>query len=171
MEGPAPSKGMLLRIPRLGRGGKQMIIYKFRTMHPYAQYLQSFVFEKNNLKKGGKFCDDWRITKWGRFMRTFWLDEIPMLYNWLRGDIKLVGVRPLSKHYFNLYTEELQKKRLEQKPGLIPPFYADLPETLTEIMNSEVRYLNACVGSPNRTDLRYGWLAVNNILSGKAKSS
>jgi len=171
MEGPAPSKGMLLRIPRIGKAGKKITIYKFRTMHPYAQYLQDFVFENNKLKKGGKFRDDWRITKWGRFMRTFWIDEIPMMWNWLKGDMKLVGVRPLSSHYFGLYTEELQKKRIEQKPGLIPPFYADLPETLAEIMSSEVRYLNSCTDDRMRTDLRYGWLAVNNILSGKAKSS
>ena len=104
-------------------------------------------------------------------MRTFWLDELPMLWNWAKGDLKLVGVRPLSRHYFGLYTEELQQKRIEQKPGLIPPFYADLPETLNEIMSSEVKYLNACTNDRMRTDLRYGWLAVNNILSGKAKSS
>jgi len=42
---------------------------------------------------------------------------------------------------------------------------------LAEIMSSEVRYLNACTDDRMRTDLRYGWLAVNNILSGKAKSS
>lgn len=171
MEGPAPSKGMLLRIPRVGKGGKHITIFKFRTMHPYAQYLQNYVFESNDLKKGGKFRDDWRITKWGRFMRTFWLDEIPMLWNWLKGDMKLVGVRPLSQHYFGLYTTELQEKRITQKPGLIPPFYADLPETLPEIMSSEFDYLNACTVSSVRTDLRYGWLAVNNILSGRAKSS
>lgn len=171
MEGPAPSKGMLLRIPRIGKDGKRITIYKFRTMHPYAQYLQGYVFEKNKLKKGGKFNDDWRITKWGRFMRTFWLDELPMLWNWLRGDMKLVGVRPLSQHYFGLYSTELQEERIAQKPGLIPPFYADLPETLPEIMNSEFEYLKACKASAIYTDLRYGWLAMNNILSGKAKSS
>ena len=55
--------------------------------------------------------------------------------------MKLVGVRPLSQHYFSLYTKELQDKRILCKPGLVPPYYADMPKNLDEIIASEMRYL------------------------------
>jgi len=65
-------------------------------------------------------------------MRRLWLDELPMLYNWLKGDLGLVGVRPLSYQYLSLYDRELRELRELRKkvrPGLVPPYYADLPDT------------------------------------------
>ena len=64
---------------------------------------------------GGKFKDDFRVTTEGRFFRKFWLDELPMIINIFKGDMKIVGVRPLSSHYFNLYSEELKARML---PGI-----------------------------------------------------
>ena len=104
-------------------------------------------------------------------MRKFWLDELPMFFNLINGDMKLVGVRPLSKHYFNLYTEELKEKRLRFKPGLVPPFYVDLPRTLDEIMDSESRYLDAYAKNPLWTDVRYFFLAFWNIAFKHARSN
>ena len=49
-------------------------------------------------------------------MRRFWLDELPMIINLIKGDMKMVGVRPLSKQYFSLYAEEVQQKRVMHKP-------------------------------------------------------
>src|SRR5690606_14564514 len=60
-----PSTGLILRINRIGRNGKSITVYKFRTMHPYAQYIQEYVFKQNSLEEGGKFANDFRITKWG----------------------------------------------------------------------------------------------------------
>jgi len=94
-----------------------------------------------------------------------------MLVNLFRGDLKLVGVRPLSEHYFSLYCKELQEKRILYKPGLIPPYYADLPETLEEIQESELRYLEAFDRRPLRTQWRYFWKAVCNILFKKVRSA
>lgn len=165
-----PSTGLILRIKRVGRNGKSITVFKFRTMHPYAQYIQEYVFKQNNLAEGGKFADDFRITKWGRWMRKFWIDELPMLYNILRGDIKLVGVRPLSEHYLSLYTSEHKDLRVKGKPGLIPPFYADLPKNLEEIMESESKYIESYVQDPFTTDLTYCFKAFNNILLHKARS-
>ncbi|HLV52950.1 MAG TPA: sugar transferase [Cryomorphaceae bacterium] len=167
---PEPSSGLLLKIERLGLRGKPITVYKFRTMHPYAQYIQEYVFEQNHLCEGGKFADDFRITKWGRWMRKFWIDEIPMLYNVLRGDIKLVGVRPISAHYMSLYTPEHKNLRMQGKPGLIPPFYADMPKSLEEIMESESRYIRAYVESPFSTDWNYCVKAFSNIFLHKARS-
>src|SRR5690625_5422146 len=76
-------------------------------------------------------------------MRKYWVDELPMFINYFRRDLKLVGVRPLSTHYFELYPRELQDLRIQVKPGLVPPYYADLPSGLEEIQESEKRYLEA----------------------------
>jgi lipopolysaccharide/colanic/teichoic acid biosynthesis glycosyltransferase len=167
---PEPSTGLLLRIKRVGFQGKPITVYKFRTMHPYAQYIQAYVFEQNKLQEGGKFANDFRITKWGRWMRKFWIDEIPMIYNILRGDLKLVGVRPLSEHYLSLYTAEHKDLRVQGKPGLIPPFYADMPNTLDEIMESESRYIQSYFQDPFSTDLHVCLKAFSNILLKKARS-
>ena len=163
--------GPLIKLKRIGKDGKLIRVYKMRTMHPYAEYLQSYVFEKSNLQDGGKFKDDFRVSTLGRFMRKFWIDELPMLINYFRGDLKLVGVRPLSQHYFNLYTKELQEKRIKFKPGLIPPFYVDNPKTLEEIMASEMKYLEAYEKHPFLTDFKYFFKAVFNIVFKKYRSS
>lgn len=165
-----PSTGFLLKMRRLGKEGKQIIVYKFRSMHPYAEYVQAYLHTKNGLDKGGKFKDDFRISSGGRLIRKYWIDELPMLYNLLRGDIKLIGVRPLSEHYFSLYPEEVQLIRKKYKPGLFPPFYADLPSTFDEIVQSELHYLNQYEKAPFKTDLRYFLKILENIFFKKARS-
>ena len=140
-------------------------------MHPFAEYLQQYIYELSDLQEGGKFKDDFRVTTEGKFFRKFWLDELPMVLNIFKGDMKIVGVRPLSSHYFNLYSEELKEKRIKNKPGLIPPFYADMPKSLEEIMESEMRYLSAYEKHPHLTDLRYFIKAWTNILIKRARSS
>jgi lipopolysaccharide/colanic/teichoic acid biosynthesis glycosyltransferase len=164
------SYGMLIHLNRIGQGGNYFKVYKLRTMYPFSEYIQDYVYRNNHLDKNGKFNNDFRITPSGRFFRRFWIDELPSLWNWARDDMKIVGVRPLSKHFYSLYTPELQQKRIHFKPGLIPPFYADLPKTLDEIMASENRYLDAYVKSPFITDFRYFFRALYNILIKGAKS-
>jgi lipopolysaccharide/colanic/teichoic acid biosynthesis glycosyltransferase/ribosomal protein L33 len=166
-----PTYGPLIRLKRFGQHGELFSVYKLRTMHAYSEYLQEYVFEHNQLQEGGKFKDDFRITTEGKIFRKFWFDELPMLFNVLQGKMKIVGVRPLSQQYFNLYTEELKQKRIKYKPGLIPPFYADLPKTLEEIMESELRYLEAYEKAPSRTDIQYFFKAWKNIFFKKARSN
>jgi lipopolysaccharide/colanic/teichoic acid biosynthesis glycosyltransferase len=165
-----PTYGPFIKLKRHGKNGELFNVYKLRTMHAYSEYLQEYVYRMNDLQEGGKFKDDFRITTEGKFFRKFWLDELPMLVNLLKGEMKIVGVRPLSSHYFNLYSDELKEKRIKHKPGLIPPFYADLPKTLDEIMESEMRYLEACEKHPLITDVRYFIKAFNNIIFKKARS-
>jgi lipopolysaccharide/colanic/teichoic acid biosynthesis glycosyltransferase len=164
------SYGPLFGMKRIGKDGKVITVYKLRTMHPYSEFLQEYVYKQNDLQEGGKFADDFRISTIGRLFRKFWIDELPMIYNLLNGDMKLVGVRPLSKHYLSLYNEELKEMRKRVKPGLIPPFYADMPKTLEEIQDSERRYLNDYFTSPIRTDVRYFGLAMVNIIFRRARS-
>ena len=166
-----PSFGFFFQMTRVGKNKQPITVYKIRTMHPYAEYLQEYVYEQNNLKEGGKFKNDFRITSWGKFFRRFWIDELPMAINFLKGEIKLVGVRPLSAQYLNLYSAELKEKRTHAKPGLIPPFYADLPVSLEDIMQSEINYLDAYEKHPFRTDCRYFFKAFKNIVFKNARTN
>lgn len=165
-----PSYGPLIALERIGKGGKVIKVYKMRTMHPFAEYLQDYIYKKGGLQEGGKFKDDFRVTTLGKIMRTFWLDEFPMLINLLKGDLKLFGVRPLSRQYFRLYTLELQRLRILSRPGLIPPFYVDYPKTLEEIIDSELKYLKAFYRHPLRTDWVYFWKALFNIVFRRYRS-
>lgn len=166
----SPTYGPLIRLRRVGKKGKIIYVYKMRTMHPYAEYLQEYVYNQSQLQEGGKFKNDFRVHTVGKIMRRFWLDELPMLFNLIKGDLKLVGVRPLSKHYFDLYDDELKEKRIRTRPGLVPPFYADMPKTLEDIQASENRYLDAYLKRPFLTDFRYFWKALFNIVFKKARS-
>ena len=164
------SYGLFFKMKRQGKNGKDIFVYKLRTMHPYSEYIQKFVYEINKLEIGGKLKDDFRVTSWGRVLRKLWIDELPMIINLLKGELKLVGVRPLSNHYLSLYDKELRDIRKKFKPGLIPPFYADMPKTLQEIIDSEKRYLDAYEKNPIRTDIKYLLMAFNNILLKSARS-
>lgn len=167
---PPPKEGFMFTMKRLGKGGQEFLVYKFRSMHPYAEYVQEYLYKQNGLDKGGKFKDDFRVSTGGRVIRKYWIDELPMLINLLRGELKLVGVRPISSQYFSLYPAELQQLRQKHIPGLIPPFYADLPETFDEIVNSEITYLRQYEERPYQTDLRYFLKIVNNIIFRRARS-
>ena len=139
-------------------------------MYPYSEFIQKDVFEENNLDASGKFLNDFRITSWGRILRKYFIDEIPQLYNWLRSDINLVGVRAISKHYYSLYPKDLQELRINFKPGLIPPYYADMPTTFDEIVESEVRYLQKKKEKPIITNMIYFVKALINIIFSGARS-
>ena len=162
--------GPLIALTRIGKNGEFIKVYKLRTMHPYSEYIQDYVYKQYELKDGGKFNDDFRITSWGAACRKVWLDEVPMLINFFKGNMKLVGVRPLSRHYFELYNKDLQERRIKYKPGLIPPFYADIPSNLDEIQKSEIKYLDHYDVHPLLTDFRYFWKSVWNILFRYARS-
>ncbi len=166
-----PSYGPLFKMKRVGKNGKIIGVYKFRTMHPYSEYLQAHIYENNQLAEGGKFKDDFRITTSGKIMRKFWIDELPMLINILKGEMKIVGVRPLSQHYLSLYPNDISNLRQQIKPGLLPPFYYDMPKTLDEIIQSERNYINAYLKSPISTDIKYAFAIAYNILIKKVRSA
>lgn len=165
-----PSYGLLIKLKRSGKGGKRIFVYKMRTMYPYSEYLQRFVFDIGKLRDGGKFKDDFRITSWGRVFRKLWIDELPMFINFFKGELKIVGVRPLSEHYLSLYPAEFRERRNKYKPGLVPPFYCDMPNTLDEIVESEKKYLDEYDKSPLLTDMIYFLRAFQNIVFNKARS-
>jgi lipopolysaccharide/colanic/teichoic acid biosynthesis glycosyltransferase len=163
--------GPLIALPRVGKDGKMLKVYKLRTMHPYSEYIQDYIYKLHDLQDGGKFKNDFRITSWGEVCRKIWLDELPMLINFVRGDLKLVGVRPLSRQYFELYNKDVQERRIKYKPGLLPPFYADMPLDLEGIQASEMKYLDDYDKHPLYTDIKYFWKSIWNIFFKKARSN
>jgi lipopolysaccharide/colanic/teichoic acid biosynthesis glycosyltransferase len=162
--------GLLVGLDRIGEGGQIIRVYKFRSMVAFSEYVQEHMYKRNRLGDGGKFKNDRRVTILGGLIRRFWIDELPMFFNVLKGEMKLVGVRPVSQQYLSLYDAEVVRLRTSVKPGLIPPFYADLPRTLSEIQESEVRYIRQWQEAPWRTDLVYFFRVLRNVLFRGARS-
>jgi lipopolysaccharide/colanic/teichoic acid biosynthesis glycosyltransferase len=93
--------------PRVGRGGRQFHIVKLRSMVSGAESAGSAVTS----------AGDPRVTRLGRFLRRTKLDELPQLWNVIRGDMSLVGPRPEHPDYVRLYTPE-QRRVLDVRPGI-----------------------------------------------------
>jgi lipopolysaccharide/colanic/teichoic acid biosynthesis glycosyltransferase len=96
---------VLFRQVRPGRGGRPFRIVKFRTMRPPRE------------DEIGYLTDDERVTRIGRFLRERSLDELPELWNVLRGEMSLVGPRPLLMEYLDQYTPE-ERRRHDVPPGI-----------------------------------------------------
>jgi sugar transferase EpsL len=98
-------KPVLFRQVRPGLNGKPFVMYKFRTM------------TEERDAEGRLLPDEKRLTPFGRFLREYSLDELPEFFNVLRGEMSLVGPRPLRMEYLDRYTPE-QARRHEVKPGI-----------------------------------------------------
>jgi lipopolysaccharide/colanic/teichoic acid biosynthesis glycosyltransferase len=165
-----PSYGFLFGMNKIGQNGNVIKLYKIRTMYPYSEYLQEYVYKMNCLKVGNNKNKDFRVTSWGRILRRIWIDELPQLLNFFRGEVKLFGVRALSKHIFSTYPKDLQELRIKFKPGLFPSLYFDLPKTWEETWESERRYLLQRMENPISTDIKYLARALYNVIVKKVRS-
>lgn len=107
LDSPGP---VFYRGERVGRGGKPFRIFKFRTM------------VINAAQQGPRITtrDDTRITRVGRLLRKYKIDELPQLFNVLRGEMSLVGPRPEDPRYVARYTPA-QRRVLEVRPGITSP--------------------------------------------------
>lgn len=101
-------KPIFFRQQRTGLNMKKFYMLKFRTM--------TDTYDET----GNLLPDEQRLTKWGKFLRTTSLDELPELINIIRGDMSVVGPRPLPVKYDSYYSEE-ELKRFNVRGGLIPP--------------------------------------------------
>jgi exopolysaccharide biosynthesis polyprenyl glycosylphosphotransferase len=115
LDSPGPA---LFRQQRIGKGGKQFTCYKFRTMVADAEARRA-ALEALNEADGPifKMRRDPRVTRMGRFLRRSSLDELPQLWNVLRGEMSLVGPRPALPSEVELY-EPWHRRRLEVTPGM-----------------------------------------------------
>ncbi len=114
------SKGkVIFKHKRIGKNGKEIYIYKFRTMVENAEdMIQNFTEEqKKEFQENYKLADDPRITKVGKLLRKTSLDELPQLINILKGDLSIIGPRPIVREELKKYGER-QEEFLSITPGL-----------------------------------------------------
>ena len=117
------SKGPVLYTQkRIGKNNITFSCYKFRTMHPEANYLLKEILIKNpnfknEFEETRKIINDPRITKIGKFLRFSSLDELPQIFNVLRGDMSFIGPRPIVKSEIKKYGNDF-KKVFSIKPGI-----------------------------------------------------
>ncbi len=120
LDSPGP---IIFRQKRIGEGGAPFVIFKFRTMTSNADEQKQQVAHLNaHANRGGdprmfKVVDDPRVTRVGHLLRRFSLDEFPQLFNVLRGDMSLVGPRPLILEE-DAHVEHWARRRLTLKPGM-----------------------------------------------------
>jgi len=132
---------------RVGYKGRPFFMYKFRTMVVDAE-------KKGNLLTVG---GDPRITKSGRLLRKFKLDELPQLINVIKGEMSLVGPRPEVEKYVNLYTNE-QREVLNHYPGITDPAsieYVNESELLAQSSDPEKLYVEKIMPEKIRINLEY----------------
>jgi exopolysaccharide biosynthesis polyprenyl glycosylphosphotransferase len=104
---------------RVGHNKRRFLLYKFRTMIEESERLQSSL-EHLNEAQGPifKITADPRVTRIGRFLRRSSLDELPQLFNVIRGEMSLVGPRPMSIRDVNLFDRGIQRRRFSVRPGI-----------------------------------------------------
>lgn len=139
--------GGFYRQRRVGKGGKEFTLYKFRSMRVGSD-------AKGLLTVGGK---DPRITKTGAFIRKYKLDELPQLFNVLKGDMSLVGPRPEVARYVAFYTPE-QRRVLEVRPGITDYAsveYIDENRILGEADDPDRVYVERIMPDKIRLNMKY----------------
>jgi lipopolysaccharide/colanic/teichoic acid biosynthesis glycosyltransferase len=132
---------------RVGRNGVDFTLLKFRSMRIGSD-------KKGLITAGGR---DPRMTKTGAFIRRFKLDELPQLFNVLKGDMSLVGPRPELRYFVNLYTPE-QREVLSVRPGITD--YASIEYVnenfiLGSALNPEKVYVEEILPDKIRLNMRY----------------
>jgi exopolysaccharide biosynthesis polyprenyl glycosylphosphotransferase len=135
---------VLFRQRRAGKDGKPFTVLKFRTMVQGAEEQLGELVDLEKLKEPAfKIADDPRVTRAGRMLRRFSLDELPQFVNVLRGDMSLVGPRPEEEAVVALY-DERQRIRLGVKPGMTGPMqvYGRADLTFEERLAMERDYLD-----------------------------
>jgi len=140
-----PEGPIIFKQKRVGKNGKLFTIYKFRTMKP------------NHSGSTISIAGESRITNFGKFLRKYKLDELPELWNILKGDMSFVGPRPdVPEYMLNLKGDE--KKILELKPGLTGPAtlkYSNEEEILSRVSNPKEYYDSVIFPDKVKINLQY----------------
>lgn len=145
--------GVFFYQERPGKGGKLFKVIKFKSM-------------KDECDDNGVLLpNDQRVTKIGKFIRKFSIDELPQLFNILKGDMALIGPRPLLKRYLELYTPE-QARRHEVRPGLTGWAQVNGRNNIswTEKFKLDVWYVDHC---SLWLDIKIVFMTIKNVFAGK----
>jgi len=148
------SKGpALYRHKRIGQGNRPFELLKFRSMisngddSSYMDYLKELIESESNGDKKGlpyrKMSEDERVTRVGRCLRNYYLDEIPQVFNVIKGDMSLVGPRPHVQFEVDNYTED-QHRRLLVKPGITGLWQVEGKAdcTFSELLQLDLDYID-----------------------------
>jgi lipopolysaccharide/colanic/teichoic acid biosynthesis glycosyltransferase len=146
---------VFFRQERIGRNFHPFKIYKFRTM------------TINAASKGPQITvkSDQRITKFGKYLRKFKIDELPQLINVLKGDMSFVGSRPEVKKYVEMFKSDYEKL-LKIRPGITDPAsikYSKEEDILSLSKNWEENYINNIL--PNKIRLSIQYIEKQNLLT------
>lgn len=134
---------------RVGKGNKDFSIYKFRSMRVGA--------DKKGLLSFGRAGKDRRVTTIGYIIRKYKIDELPQLFNVLKGDMSFVGPRPEVRKYVLLYTPE-QKRVLDVRPGITDVAsiaFANENDILSKHYNPEQYYIDVIMPKKIEMNLDY----------------
>jgi lipopolysaccharide/colanic/teichoic acid biosynthesis glycosyltransferase len=145
---------------RTGLNGKKFKIYKFRTMVNGADKKQKKLLKRNEVDGPVfKIRNDPRFTKIGRFLSHSGLDELPQLFNVLKGEMNLIGPRPLPVFEAKRIAMKYKFKREKIKPGILSPWvlsgYHSLP--FKSWMESDLSYIKS---KSFLYDFRFGWKSI-----------
>ena len=157
----------------LGKDSKPFIAYKLRTMVPEAEKLASMLAIQNGFYKHGKIISDPRITPLGKIIRKYFIDEVPQIYNIIRKEMDIIGIRPRTKEGWEIqFPKEHKINSLRYKPGLIGVqyYYPEL-NSLSDIVEAETEYLQRKDKDPIKTDIYYRNRIIQNILFKELRSS
>jgi exopolysaccharide biosynthesis polyprenyl glycosylphosphotransferase len=136
---------IFFRQPRAGRGNSSFQLIKFRSMYIDAEKRKAEISELNEAADGVMFKirEDPRVTRVGRFIRRFSLDELPQLFNVLTGEMSLVGPRPLIFPETAALEEDWHLRRLELRPGLTGPWqvYGRSQSPFQEMVRFDYQYV------------------------------
>lgn len=139
--------GVFFHQIRVGKNGKHFKLHKFRTMRPNAE-------SSGQLTVGNK---DNRITRTGVWIRKYKIDELPQLFNILKGEMSIVGPRPEVPKYVALYTKE-QKQVLNVRPGLTDYASIDFIDEnaiLEKAENPEEAYIQEIMPMKLKLNIKY----------------
>jgi lipopolysaccharide/colanic/teichoic acid biosynthesis glycosyltransferase len=142
LDSPGP---VLFRQERVGRGGRPFVCLKFRSMRVDADQKVHAAYVAERIRQGLpllKLKADPRITRIGGFLRATSIDELPQLWNVLRGEMSLVGPRPALAYEVELY-DAAQRRRLLVKPGVtgLAQVYSRGKGTLSEYVGHDLEYV------------------------------
>lgn len=161
------SRGPLIfRQPRIGQGGREFPMYKFRTMRADAAEAQEDMARAAPERIFLKFENDPRVTRVGAVLRRYSLDELPQLLNVLRGDMSLIGPRPLLTCDYERFPRNGWMRRFAMKPGMTGLWQVSGRSLCSEAerMQLDLQYVDDW---SLRTDLRIALRTPGAVLSAK----
>ncbi len=162
----------------LGQDGKPFNMYKIRTMYKGSESKFGEIGDLLGQDPLGKFPNDPRIIPIvGQILRAYWLDETPQIFNIIRGDMDLVGVRPRTDDEWNKVmreyniNEDHRRMVLQFRPGWMGVNYSEKIRDYKDALEIEREYCKKKKENPEKTDRIYRDKILRNIILGGLRSS